>query len=102
NPNNIEKFYEADEFRLKEKTENNGYTVFKIVYDRNEIYDAVLTRAVERFGVNDRFNFMNFVRSAYVTCYQDGKHSIGSGFLFHISTEFTYDGTPVFLVDTKW
>lgn len=102
NPNNIEKFYEADEFRLKEKTENNGYTVFKIVYDRSEIYDAVLTRAVERFGVNDRFNFMNFVRSVYVTCYQDGKHSIGSGFLFHISTEFPYDGTPIFLVDTKW
>ncbi|AUC15895.1 hypothetical protein BTO06_12360 [Tenacibaculum sp. SZ-18] len=102
NPNNIEKFYEADEFRLKEKTENNGYTVFKIVYDRNEIYDAVLNRAVERFGVNDRFNFMNFVRSAYVTCYQDGNHSIGSGFIFHISTEFPYDGTPIFLVDTKW
>ncbi|MFD2566881.1 DUF6119 family protein [Pseudotenacibaculum haliotis] len=102
NPNNIENFYEADEFRLKEKTENNGYTVFKIVYDRNEIYDAVLNRAVERFGVNDRFNFMNFVRSAYVTCYQDGKHSMGSGFIFHISTEFPYDGTPIFLVDTKW
>lgn len=102
NPNNIEKFYEADEFRLKERTENNGYTVFNIVYDRNEIYDAVLNRAVERFGVNDRFNFMNFVRSAYVTCYQDGKHSIGSGFLFHISTEFPYMGTPIFLVDNKW
>jgi len=102
NPNNIEKFYEADEFRLKEKTENNGYTVFATVYDRNDIYDAVLNRAVELFGVNDRFKFMNFVRSAYVTCYQDGKHSIGSGFIYHISTEFPYDGTPIFLVDTKW
>ncbi|WP_299768073.1 DUF6119 family protein [uncultured Dokdonia sp.] len=102
NPNNIEKFYEADEFRLKEKTDNGGYTVFKIVHDRNDIYDAVLIRAVERFGVSDRFKFMNFVRSAYVTCYQDGKHSMGSGFLFHISTEFPFDGTPVFLVDTKW
>ncbi len=102
NPNNIEKFYEADEFRLKEKTENNGYTIFKTVYDRNEIYDAVLKRAVELFGVGDRFKFMNFVRSVYVTCYQDGKHSLGSGFLFHISTEFPYKDTPIFLVDTKW
>ncbi len=62
--NNIQKFYEADEFRLKEKTEKGGYSVFKIVYDRSEIYDAVLERAVELFGVNDRFKFMNFVRSA--------------------------------------
>lgn len=101
-PNNIQKFYEADEFRLKEKTDKGGYTVFKIVYDRNEIYDAVLERAVELFGVNDRFKFMNFVRSARIATYQDGKLSIGSGFLFHISTEFPVNGTPTFLVDTKW
>jgi|AntDeeMinimDraft_5_1070356.scaffolds.fasta_scaffold09878_1 hypothetical protein len=101
-PNNIEKFYEADEFRLKEKTDKGGYAVFKIVYDRSEIYDAVLSRAVELFGVNDRFKFMNFVRSARIASYQDGKLSIGSGFLFHISTEFSVNGTPTFLVDTKW
>lgn len=101
-PNNIQKFYEADEFRLKEKTEKGGYTVFRIVYDRNEIYDAVLERAVELFGVNDRFKFMNFVRSTRIATYQDGKLSIGSGFLFHISTEFPVNGTPTFLVDTKW
>lgn len=101
-PNNIQKFYEADEFRLKEKTENGGYSVFKIVYDRNEIYDSVLERAVQLFGVNDRFQFMNYVRSARIATYQDGKLSIGSGFLFHISTEFAVNGTPTFLVDTKW
>jgi uncharacterized protein (TIGR04141 family) len=101
-PNNIQKFYEADEFRLKEKTDKGGYSVFKIVYDRSEIYDAVLERAVELFGVNDRFKFMNFVRSTRIATYQDGKLSIGSGFLFHISTEFSVNGTPTFLVDTKW
>lgn len=101
-PNNIQKFYEADEFRLKEKTEKGGYSVFKIVFDRSEIYDAVLERAVELFGVNDRFKFMNFVRSTRIASYQDGKLSIGSGFLFHISTEFSVNGTPTFLVDTKW
>ncbi len=61
-----------------------------------------MSRAVELFGVNDRFKFMNFVRSARIASYQDGKLSIGSGFLFHISTEFSVNGTPTFLVDTKW
>lgn len=102
NPNNIEKFYEADEYRLKERTEKGGYKVFKIVEDRNEIYDSVLRRAVEVTGENNRFNFMVFLQGVKIACYQDKKFSISSNFLFHISTEFNYKGKPVFLVDTKW
>ncbi len=102
NPNNIEKFYEADEYRLKEKTDKGGYKVFKIVEDRNEIYDAVLKRAVEKTGQNDRFKFMVFLQGVKITCYQDKKLTISSNFLYHISTEFKFDRKPVFLVDTKW
>lgn len=102
NPNNIEKFYEADEFKLKAKTDSGGYKIFKIVSDRNEIYDAVLNRAVELCGVNDRFKLMVFIQGVRITCYQNNKKTIASSFLFHISTEFPIDGKPVFLVDTKW
>lgn len=102
NPNNIEKFYESDEYRLKERTDKGGYKVFKIVEDRNEIYDSVLRRAVEKTGQNDRFKFMVFLQGVKIACYQDKKLTISSNFLFHISTEFKYDGKPVFLVDTKW
>jgi hypothetical protein len=102
NPNDIEKFYEADEYRLKEKTDQGGYKIFKIIEDRNEIYDAVLKRAVEKTGQNDRFQFMVFLQGVKIACYQDKKLTISSNFLFHISTEFKYDGKPVFLVDTKW
>lgn len=102
NPNNIEKFYEADEYRLKERTENGGYTIFKKLEDRNEIYDAVLKRAVEKTGQNDRFKFMVFLQGVKIACYQDKKLTISSNFLYHISTEFKYDSKPVFLVDTKW
>ncbi len=102
NPNNIEKFYEADIYKLKAKTENGGYKIFKIVSDRNEIYDAVLNRAVELYGVNDRFKFMVFIQGVRITCHQNNKKTVASSFLFHISTEFPIDGKPVFLVDTKW
>ena len=104
NPNNIEKFYEADYYRLKEKDEEKGYNVFKTVSNRNEIYNEVLKRAVERFGDNDPFKFKVFLQGVRVTCYQNNikKSTVSSGFIFHISTEFPVQGKPIFLIDTKW
>ncbi|WP_187263351.1 DUF6119 family protein [Pontibacter beigongshangensis] len=102
NPNEIERFYEADSFILKEKTENGGYATFSTVTDRNEIYDTVLRRTVEKFGNNDRFNFMVYLQGVKVTCYKDGRKTISSNFLFHFTTEFSINQQPIFLVDTKW
>lgn len=102
NPNNIEKFYEADEYKIKEKTDKGGYSVFEIVTDRKDIYHAVLSRAVERFGVTDRFKFMVFLQGVRITCHQNKKATLASSFLYHISAEFQIQGKPVFLVDTKW
>ena len=36
NPNNIGDFYEADEFRLKEKTDRGGHKVFKIINNKED------------------------------------------------------------------
>jgi uncharacterized protein (TIGR04141 family) len=102
NPNDMEKFYEADSYHLKELTSKKGYNIFKIVNDRREIYDSVLQRAVELYGDNDRFNFMVYLQGVRVTCVQNNKATIGSNFLFHITTEFTINDKPYFLVDTKW
>lgn len=102
NPNNIEKFYEADEYKLKEKTEEGGYRVFKIVEDKNEIYNEVLKRGIELHGRNNLFMFRAFLMGARITCYQNKKKTVSSGFIFHISTEFTHKNKSVFLVDTKW
>ncbi|KAA0988706.1 DUF6119 family protein [Dyadobacter aurulentus] len=102
NPNNIEKFYEADSYKLKEKTPRNGYTTFDELYDRGDIYDTVLKRAVDLHGESDRFKFMVYLQGVRVTCIKNHKTSVSSSFLFHISSEFTYKNKPVFLVDTKW
>lgn len=105
NPNNIEKFYEADYYVLKEKTGEREYTIFNTVYDKEEIYNTVLSRAVEIYGDNDQFNFMVFLQGVRVLCYQNEnkrKSTASSGFLFHISTEFPVQGKPIFLIDTKW
>jgi len=101
NPNNIEKFYEADEFRLKEKTASGGHEVFKIVSDRNEIYGAVLLKAFEQFG-SSYHDFRAYIQGVRVTCYHNKIRTLSSSFLFHISTEFPIKGKPVFLVDNKW
>ncbi len=45
---------------------------------------------------------MVFLQGVKIACYLDKKFTISSNFLFHISTEFNYNGKPVFLVDTKW
>lgn len=102
NPNDIERFYEADEYRLKEKSEKGGYVTFNTVHDRSEIYDSVLRRAVEIHGTNDRFNFMVYLQGVRVTCYLNNEKTIGSSFLFHITSEFSISNQPYFLVDTKW
>ena len=102
NPNNIEKFYDADCYKLTEKTSRNGYTTFAQLHDRNDIYDTVLKRAVDLHGENDRFNFMVYLQGVRVMCIKDHKKSVSASFLFHISSEFTYKSKPVFLVDTKW
>lgn len=102
NPNDIEQFYEADSYDLKEKTENSGYKTFKNVSNRREIYDTVLARAVEVHGENDRFKFMVFLQGVRVTCIKNNKATIGASFLFHITTELNFRDKPYFLVDTKW
>ena len=102
NPNDIEQFYEADEYKLKEKSEKGGYVTFKTVNDREDIYDHVLRRGLERFGLSDRFQFMVFLQGVRITCYQNSKKTISSSFLFHITTEFSINNQPIFLVDTKW
>jgi len=102
NPNNIEKFYEADTYSLKEKTSKGGYTTFNTVENRAELYDTVLKRAVEKHGDSDKFNFMVFLQGVKITCIKNNKASVSSSFLYHISTEFTVQNKPVFLVDTKW
>ncbi len=101
-PNNIQQFYEADEYHLKERTDKKGYHTFKKIHNRNKIYDTVLNRAVELYGLRDRFNFINFIRGVRVNSYQNNKKTTGSGFLYHISTEFHIQKTPIFLIDTKW
>ncbi|MBC8883143.1 hypothetical protein H9X57_06260 [Flavobacterium piscinae] len=105
NPNNIELFYEADYYVLKERIGEKQYTTFKTVYDKDDIYNVVLTRAVEIYGENDLFNFKVFLQGVRVLCYRNEnkrKSTIASSFLYHISTEFPVQGRPVFLVDTKW
>ncbi|MBS9767057.1 MAG: TIGR04141 family sporadically distributed protein [Flavobacteriaceae bacterium] len=101
NPNNIQKFYEADYYVLKEKTKKS-YKIFKKVTDRNLIYDAVLQRGVELFGQNDKFQLMVFLQGVRITAHQNKEKTIGSSFLFHISTEIIVENKPYFLIDTKW
>ncbi len=104
NPNDIAKFYEADYYVLKEKTGDREYTAFKTVYNKDEIYESVILRALELHGDNDQFKFKVFLQGVRVLCYQNNrkKSTVSSGFLFHISTEFPVQEKPIFLIDSKW
>lgn len=102
NPNNIEKFYEADYFTLLEKTENDGHRQFDKVYDREDIYYNVIKRAVEHHQYTDKFQFMVYLQGVRVNCYRDGKKTTGSAFLFHFTAEIKANNHTYFLVDTKW
>jgi uncharacterized protein (TIGR04141 family) len=102
NPNNIEKFYEADTYELKERTEDGGYKVFTTVDDREDIFRKVMDRAMEVIGQYNEYKFSNYLWSVLVAAIKGDKTVASSGFLHHFSAEFNKPGESIFLIDTKW
>lgn len=101
-PNNIEKFYEADYYYLKEKTKEGGHRQFGRVDNKDEIYEQVMKHALTTVGENDKFQLMVYLQGVRVNGYHNEVKTVGSAFLFHFNAEFHLDGTPYFYIDTKW
>ncbi|MCT3719538.1 DUF6119 family protein [Elizabethkingia anophelis] len=102
NPNNIAEFYEADEYVLKEKTENGGHKLFKKVNNKEDIYKEVMLHALKQISPLDKFKFMVFLQGVRITCYKDKLKTISASFLYHINSEFKDKTSPVFLIDNRW
>lgn len=99
-PNNIEAFYEAETYELKEKKEDK-HELFATLTNKDKIYATVVTRAYEVCG-NDEIGILYYLRGVRVLCYQGKKQTTSAGFLFHFNAEFLVNDEPVFLIDTKW
>lgn len=101
----IDKFYEADFYNLYEKTEETKYSLFAKVTDKNEIYEKVINRAVEKFGSNYTSKEIEYyLYGVKVRSYKnDEKRNLTSAsFLIHFNTEFILDNQPYFLLDNNW
>lgn len=104
-PKYIDKFYEADYYKLYEKTEESNYSFFKEIYDKNEIYKEVILRAVNKFGTDISFNNLKyFLFGVKVRSYQKGdkKQNTGGTFLMHVNTEVEWEGRPYLYLDNNW
>lgn len=104
-PKYIDKFYEADYYNLYENNEENKYFLFSKVTDRNEIYESVLTRAVEKFGTNYTYNDVKYyLFGVKIRSYKnDEKNQLSSSpFLLHFNTELFFDNQPYFYLDNNW
>jgi|GEM_PF-726964 len=99
-PNNIEAFYTAETYQLKEKGEEK-HEVFATLVDKDDIFKTVVLRAYEICGNNENA-LLFYLRGVRVLCYRGTKVITSSAFLFHLNAEFHYNHTPVFLIDTKW
>ncbi len=99
-PNNLEAFYNADTYQLKEK-DGDRHVVFATLMDRNDIYKTVVLRAYETCG-NDQQSFLYYLRGVKVNAYKGSTRTTGSMFLFHLNAEITHNGESVFLIDTRW
>ena len=102
NPNNIGDFYEADEFRLKEKTDRGGHKVFKIINNKEDIYFEVIKYAISQIGVLNKFKFMVFLQGVRICCYKNSINTRSASFLFHFTSEFKIGNQSIFLIDNKW
>ena len=104
-PKYIDKFYEADVYKLYEKTEDTKYSIFGNTLDKNKIYELVIQRALENFGTNITFNELKYyLFGVKVRSYKKGsKNQNSSGtFLMHINTEVELAGHPYFYLDNNW
>jgi uncharacterized protein (TIGR04141 family) len=99
-PNNIEAFYTAETYQLKEKGEEKHET-FATLFDKDGIFKTVVLRAYEVCGNNENA-ILFYLRGVRILCYRGTKIVTSSSFLFHLNAEFHYNGTPIFLIDTKW
>jgi uncharacterized protein (TIGR04141 family) len=104
-PAKLEKFYEADYFKLIELGEDKKQKEFKQIIDRNRIYYEVIFRAIDKFGTQVSFDeFKFFLYGVRIRSYKNGnKHNLTSGmFLHHFNTEFEIEKKPLFLLDNNW
>ena len=102
NPNKIIEFYSADRYILTEKS-GGSYNTFAETTNKGEIYDLVLKRMIDEFpGETKLFDFQIFIQGLRIIAYQDGKKNCSSSFLFHFTSEFSFDNQTVFLIDNKW
>ena len=99
-PNNIEAFYTAESYQLKEKGAEK-HEVFATLTDKDDIFKTVVLRAYELYGNNENA-ILFYLRGVRVLCYRGTKVVTSSSFLFHVNAEFHYNHTPIFLIDTKW
>lgn len=104
-PKFIDKFYEADVYHLYEIKEENKYFLFAKTIDKNQIYEKVINRAVEKFGANYTFKEIEYyLYGVKVRSYKndDKKQLTSATFLMHLNTEFILEGQPYFLLDNNW
>jgi len=99
-PNNIEAFYTAESYQLKEKVEDKHET-FATLTDKDDIFRTVVLKAYETHGDNERA-ILFYLRGVRILCYRGTKVVTSSSFLYHLNAEFNYKSTPIFLIDTKW
>ena len=99
-PNNLEAFYEAESYQLKEKN-GDKHEIFATVFDKDEIYRKVVLRAYE-LHPNDEVGMLFYLRGVRIHCVQGTKHTTSSGFLYHLNAEISYKGDSAFYIDTKW
>ncbi|WP_312822112.1 TIGR04141 family sporadically distributed protein [Epilithonimonas sp.] len=102
NPNSIEDFYEADEFRLKEKTDKGGHRVFKTINNKEDIYSEVIKYTISQIENFNKFNFMVFLQGIRICCYKNKINTRNASFLFHFNSEFKIENQSIFLIDNKW
>ncbi|QEM12596.1 DUF6119 family protein [Mucilaginibacter rubeus] len=102
NPNKIDKYYEADTYQLKEKTEGGGFKIFDTIADREDVFKRVMDRAMELELTSNIYDFNKYIWGVHITAVKGEKGIANSGFIFHFSAEFSMDGKAIFLIDTKW
>lgn len=104
-PRYIDKFYEADVYHIYEKTDDVKYSYFNKTVDKNQIYEIVILRAVEKFGTNISVNKLKYyLFGVKIRSYKkDNKNQLTSAsFLMHLNAEVIIDEQPYFLLDNNW
>lgn len=98
-PSKTTLFYECNRYTM---TARNARGPFFETQNHRELYRAGLEYIYSTVDINSQYDFNQIISGIRVRGYVDTQEKTHAMFVQHLTAEITYQGSPIFHIDSKW